>query len=339
MPLSAIFDNPTKSPNLRGWRIPIATLLAAVVVGMTMIAVPTAQADPDDVTADDVREAYAKAEKASEKVNAVSEKIETAQADVKSIRKDNKAKRTAFNKKRQQLGSMIARQHMDWPMGRTMKLIGSGDPKKVNVDLGTIKAIKSNQANALKSYRADAKDLENREKQLEAREKDLQAHKDKAQKAQTKVRSEYEQAKSDYDELKASEQDEVDDDSGKSEKPDKPDVKASGKVKEAIDFATSQVGGTYSYGSAGPDSFDCSGLMQAAFSKIGVSIGRSTSNQIGAGKSVSISDVEPGDLVFYDSESHVGMYIGGNKVVNAANPSAGIVVSPLSQYSKARRVG
>jgi cell wall-associated NlpC family hydrolase len=91
-----------------------------------------------------------------------------------------------------------------------------------------------------------------------------------------------------------------------------------------------QVGKAYVYGAAGPNAFDCSGLMMMAWAQAGISLPHSSSAQYGMGRHVSSNDLQPGDLVFYYSPiSHVAMYIGNGLIVEAANPGAGIRVSPV----------
>ena len=91
-----------------------------------------------------------------------------------------------------------------------------------------------------------------------------------------------------------------------------------------------QVGDSYVYGAAGPSSFDCSGLTMMAWAQAGVGLPHSSSAQFGSGTQVSSGDLQPGDLVFYYSPiSHVGMYIGNDLIVHAANPGTGVVVSDM----------
>ena len=98
----------------------------------------------------------------------------------------------------------------------------------------------------------------------------------------------------------------------------------------AVQYAMSKVGYSYVYGAAGPSAFDCSGLTMAAWAQAGVSLPHSSSAQYSSGRHISESELQPGDLVFYYSPiSHVGMYIGDGKIVNALNPGAGVVVSGL----------
>ena len=117
---------------------------------------------------------------------------------------------------------------------------------------------------------------------------------------------------------------------------------ASGNAGTAVATALAQVGDPYSYGAAGPDAFDCSGLTMFAWRAAGVSLPHSSSMQAGMGVPVSPSAMQPGDLVFYYSPiSHVGMYIGGGRIVHAPNSGSvvqvvGVHMMPLAAV---RRVG
>jgi cell wall-associated NlpC family hydrolase len=110
----------------------------------------------------------------------------------------------------------------------------------------------------------------------------------------------------------------------------------------AVAYALSKVGDSYVWGASGPSAFDCSGLTMASWSQAGVSLPHSSSAQYASGRHISESELQPGDLVFYYSPiSHVGMYIGGGKIVNALNPGVGVVISGLHDmpYSGAVRPG
>ncbi len=93
----------------------------------------------------------------------------------------------------------------------------------------------------------------------------------------------------------------------------------------ALRAALSQRGKPYVWGAAGPDSYDCSGLVVWAFAQEGISLPHYTGSQWNSGMHVSRSDLEPGDLVFFFADiSHVGIYLGNGLMVDA--PSAGQVV-------------
>jgi cell wall-associated NlpC family hydrolase len=109
-------------------------------------------------------------------------------------------------------------------------------------------------------------------------------------------------------------------------------IAGSGAAIEAVNAALSKQGAPYVWGAKGPDSFDCSGLMYWAYQQAGVTIGGSTKTQVNQGRSVSASELKPGDLIFYYSPvSHVAMYVGNGKAVHA--PTTGDVVKVVD-YEK-----
>ncbi|MEV5340041.1 NlpC/P60 family protein [Streptomyces sp. NPDC052676] len=95
------------------------------------------------------------------------------------------------------------------------------------------------------------------------------------------------------------------------------------KAEKAMAFARAQIGKPYVWGATGPDSYDCSGLTQAAWKAAGVTLPRTTYDQVNAGTRVPLSAALPGDLVFfYDDVTHVGIYIGNGMMIHAPKPGA-----------------
>ncbi|MDO5016118.1 MAG: NlpC/P60 family protein [Eubacteriales bacterium] len=111
-------------------------------------------------------------------------------------------------------------------------------------------------------------------------------------------------------------------------------------------LALQYVGYPYVYGTAGPNTFDCSGFAQYIYSQMGVSIGRSTYDQIYDGIPISFgykdySAMVPGDLVFFGEGTnvyHVGIYIGGGQMVHAGTESTGVVIDSLNMDYWAARI-
>ncbi|MCC2593754.1 C40 family peptidase [Tessaracoccus sp. OS52] len=105
---------------------------------------------------------------------------------------------------------------------------------------------------------------------------------------------------------------------------------AASAAENVVAAALAKVGSPYVYASAGPNSFDCSGLTSYAYKQVGITLPRSSGAQFSAGTRVSRSNLKPGDLVFYYSPiSHVGIYIGDGKIVDAANPRTGVRVASV----------
>ncbi|MFE9683489.1 NlpC/P60 family protein [Streptomyces sp. NPDC006285] len=95
------------------------------------------------------------------------------------------------------------------------------------------------------------------------------------------------------------------------------------KAAKALAFARAQIGRPYVWGASGPGSYDCSGLTQAAWKAAGVTLPRTTWDQVETGTTVSVESAQPGDLVFfYDDISHVGIYAGDGMMVHAPRPGA-----------------
>lgn len=109
--------------------------------------------------------------------------------------------------------------------------------------------------------------------------------------------------------------------------------------QRAADHAVTQVGVAYRYGGATPAGFDCSGLVQWAYGKAGVSIPRTSSEQYRATRRISKADLAPGDLVFWGSGgsvSHVGMYIGGGEVVQARKAGTPVQIVSVDWWATNR---
>jgi peptidoglycan DL-endopeptidase CwlO len=107
---------------------------------------------------------------------------------------------------------------------------------------------------------------------------------------------------------------------------------ATGSAASVIAFAQSQIGDAYVSGGTGPNSWDCSGLVQAAFGSVGVDLPRVSQSQSTAGTQVSLDNLQPGDILYWGgagSAYHVGIYVGGGQFVGAQNSSTGVVQQSL----------
>ncbi|WP_214407081.1 C40 family peptidase, partial [Pseudonocardia lacus] len=109
----------------------------------------------------------------------------------------------------------------------------------------------------------------------------------------------------------------------------------------AMDLALSKIGSPYRYGAAGPNAFDCSGLVSWAYKNVGISLPRTSRAMSQVGTPVSRDNLRPGDLVFfYRPVSHVAIYIGDGKVVHASTRKSPVKISDLNDmtFNSARRV-
>ncbi|MFC8661565.1 C40 family peptidase [Streptomyces sp. NPDC057199] len=110
---------------------------------------------------------------------------------------------------------------------------------------------------------------------------------------------------------------------------------ASGSVGTVVNFLKAQLGDAYVMGATGPNAWDCSSLVQAAFKQVGVDLPRVSQDQSVAGTPVSLSNIQVGDILYWGgagSAYHTGVYIGGGQYLDAANPGKGVVIQDLSGY-------
>ena len=99
------------------------------------------------------------------------------------------------------------------------------------------------------------------------------------------------------------------------------------QAEKAVAFAYAQLGKPYVWGATGPGSYDCSGLVQAAWAAAGISIPRVTYDQWAALPHISSSSLQLGDLLFYNGEGHVAIYVGNGYIIDA--PRTGLDVEKI----------
>ncbi|MEU1982644.1 NlpC/P60 family protein [Nocardia sp. NPDC019395] len=101
----------------------------------------------------------------------------------------------------------------------------------------------------------------------------------------------------------------------------------------ALAAATSQTGKMYEWGATGPDTWDCSGLVQWAFRQVGVTLPRTTWEQAKVGAAVPLYALSPGDVVIINPDaSHVGIYAGVGQVLNAYGAGVPVGLTPIGQF-------
>ena len=123
-------------------------------------------------------------------------------------------------------------------------------------------------------------------------------------------------------------------------------VASSGNGSSVVATANQYIGSRYVYGGTTPSGFDCSGFTSYVYKKYGVSLSRTAAGQYSNGVAVSKGELQPGDLVMFGKSgiNHVGIYIGGGKMVHAANPSRGVTTDTINSgyygtnYVGARRI-
>mgnify|MGYP002508916229 CR=1 FL=1 len=131
--------------------------------------------------------------------------------------------------------------------------------------------------------------------------------------------------------------------SNKSSKIDTSNESSVGGIREKIvNYALKFVGNPYRYGGTSlTNGTDCSGFVQSVFRDCGISIPRDSRSQAAGGTTISVSDVKPGDLLFYSKGgriNHVALYIGNGKVVHASTKKTGIKISSYNYRTPCKAV-
>ena len=105
---------------------------------------------------------------------------------------------------------------------------------------------------------------------------------------------------------------------------------AAGKVAKVLKYAYAQLNKPYRFGGAGERTFDCSGLVMRAWASAGVSLSHSAAAQQRSGRRVPLSQLQPGDLVFWGNPAyHVGIYVGGGKILDAPHTGTVVQIQPI----------
>ena len=113
------------------------------------------------------------------------------------------------------------------------------------------------------------------------------------------------------------------------------DPNAQSAGQDLVDFAMTLLGSRYVYGGSSPSGFDCSGFVKYVCNQFGYSVNRTASDQMDNGVSVSKSELQPGDLVFFNNgnsskrATHVGIYIGSNQFIHSSTYNVGVIISDM----------
>ena len=112
-----------------------------------------------------------------------------------------------------------------------------------------------------------------------------------------------------------------------------------GHAGGVVGIAMQYLGVPYQWGGASPSGFDCSGFTMYVFAQVGISLPHNAAMQYGMGSAVGRQFLQPGDLVFFNGLSHVGIYIGGNQFIHAPHTGDVVKISTLTGWYSSTYVG
>ena len=307
----------------------ITAVLLALVIG----SVPSspAQAEPTiDEVQTRVDRLYHQAEQAQERYHDAKGELDELRKDVGSLQADQDRQDDRLTTVREQVQDSIVSQYEGTTLSAVGQAVVSEDPSQFLSQLTTIAAYNDIQSQLFADYTTELKALDIRSSATDDRRARMAALEKELAKEQAEVEDKLAEAKDQLDTLKDEERAELLASRGGDIRLP-PNVPASGRAAIAVRYALAQVGDAYVYGASGPNAWDCSGLTSVAWAQAGVGLPRSSSAQFGAGPHISSSALQPGDLVFYYSPiSHVGIYIGGGRVIDAPYPGLSVHISGLN---------
>ncbi|HEU5159885.1 MAG TPA: NlpC/P60 family protein [Streptosporangiaceae bacterium] len=268
-------------------------------------------------------EARKKLEKLNEQVDQLVEKFNKlrdgqtlAKRRLTAKNRQVKAERATFDQLRQRVAEMAATAYKTGDMNSVSTLISANDPQAVLDQVSVFTQMSTNRANQLTAFLAAAQRLQREQGQAKS------AYDELTEKAKQLARQKAQIEKAIAKQKKllglvggVTSGGAI---GGTYTGP------ASGSARTALNYAYAQLGKPYCYGGAGPSCFDCSGLTMKAWGAAGVGLPHNAAAQYNATPRVAFADLRPGDLVFMKGLGHMGMFVGGGKMMHA--PHTGTVV-------------
>jgi len=298
---------------------------AAAATGVGLTATAGHAASVADVQAQ-VKVLDQQAEQATNHYDAAVEQMAALQKQVGQIQSQATAAQLQMNTLMGSLGPQAAAQYRSGSLDPTLSLILSQNPDQYLQKALAMDRVGQNEVMALKALKAQQAQLTALKKQAADRLGQLQQIQTQAAADRTQILDKEKQAQALLATLSAQQQQQILAVSGSfGVTPEQiatlPAV--GGRAGTAIAFAKSKIGMYYQWGGTGDPGYDCSGLTQAAYAAAGISLGRTTYDQVTDGYEVApiLSNLQPGDLIFYDGNEHMAIYVGNGVVVHA--PSTG----------------
>ena len=333
---------------LIGYRAVVTIVLSSALMSSLLVA-PQAQAAPT------LAEVQAKVRQLEEDATAAAEGAQEAKVKLNALTKTltgikQKAAVQGQNVSAlsKSLGAIAIDQYKNGGLSQSLELLFSSDPTLYLSAAGSLDALTRRKSIQLNKFQAAEQRLnattltvEDKVALIAAAQKKYQAQ---ARLAQSKL-AEAEQLlaqlkKEDRDRLARLAEEQENADQASSLEAAKSAQGISGRAGVALKYALKQIGDRYVFGADGLTTWDCSGLTMRAFQAAGVSLPHSSAAQFRYGKLISRSNLKPGDLVFFGSPiSHVGIYLGGNKMVHAPRSGSRVKVATMDMGRKKFRGG
>jgi cell wall-associated NlpC family hydrolase len=303
----------------------LTMVAAATVLTLGVVSPTAAHADPTLSQAEKTVAALNhQMEITTEQYNDAREDLKASQARVAALEPRNKQLRTQLAAYQAKLSRFAASAYFGGRVGPVNSILESGSPQAFLDQLAFLEQISADQNAQLTGLLATKKEFDKSKAKVDAELAKQAAHEKTLRAKRAAITKDLAKWQAMRIKLGTGDSNVV---------ISTYDGPASGAASVAVQYAYAQQGDWYEFGSAGPDTFDCSGLTKAAWAKAGVSMAHSARKQYAAFPKVSLSALRPGDLVFYGVPTihHVAMYVGNGKVIHAPQTGERVKIVPTAR--------
>ena len=326
----------------------LAAFLGAVIAlgSLVSISASPASAEPGKLAAvrNHVMDLQAKAESATERYNEAQGRLDDVNATLAVLRSKAARQQTELNAVRGSVDNLARATYIGGGLDSSLQILLADDPSQFLSQAAAVDQVAKAQSASIRRTQTARLRLAQTQAEMAAKEKIAQGNRNEMASAKREADSQLAAASAVLAGLQAEERHRLAVLAAKAKKASQAAAKkakrqistrpipgVNPRASKAVRYALSKVGNRYIAAHAGPSSFDCSGLTMAAWKQAGISLPHLSYSQYSKSRHIPLSQAKPGDLVFFfgGSVHHVGMYIGGGKMVHAANPGDGVEVSAV----------
>ncbi|WP_206307921.1 NlpC/P60 family protein [Streptomyces sp. A0958] len=315
------------------------TVLTATAAAAVALSAQAAHADPKPTKSEvkaKVDKLYHEAEVATEQYNGAKEKQEKLEKQISALQDKVARGQQELNSLRSGLGSLAAAQYRSGGIDPSVQLFLSSDPDSFLDQASALDQLTAKQTEALSKVQEKQRALAQQRKEAQDKLGDLADVRKTLGEKKKKQQGKLAEARQVLNTLTAAERQKMQQDEVRASRDAGDRVElgneapASALGAKALNAAATRVGMPYVKSAVGPNSFDCSGLTMWAYAQAGANITRTTYTQINQGTRIGVGQLKPGDLVFFNGNSHVGLYAGNGTVLHAPYPGAYVRYESMS---------